>query len=98
LQPVEQFVAAWKQLQEARQAIEALGEMFVGAPECVIAFAMPAPAGALLCAKVSVVQGGRIARAGISFSLAPGEYLGVIGPSGAAKTTLIRARRVRQTS
>lgn len=91
LQPVEQLVAAWKQLQEARQAIETLGEMFIGAPERVIAFTMPAPDGALQCEQVSVAQGGRIALAGVSFALAPGEYLGVIGPSGAGKTTLIRA-------
>ena len=92
LQPVEQIVGAWKQISEARQAIDSLGGLFAVAGETEKSFTMPAPAGAIRCEHVAVALGvpPRAALSGLNFALAPGEFLGVIGPSGAGKSTLLR--------
>jgi ATP-binding cassette subfamily C protein len=53
---------------------------------------LPAPTGALALEQVAVRAPGEgpVLLRGVSFRLTPGEILGVIGPSGAGKTTLAR--------
>ena len=93
LQPIEQVVSAWKQIQEARQAAETLGRIFEDGGAPTESFPLPPPEGDIRAEHVAVLLGSppRPALAGVTFSLAPGEYLGVIGPSGAGKSTLLRA-------
>jgi ABC-type Mn2+/Zn2+ transport system ATPase subunit len=45
----------------------------------------------LRCADVSVGYGSRVVAGGISFSLDDGSYLGIVGPNGCGKTTLLKA-------
>ncbi|ABC21296.1 ABC transporter ATP-binding protein [Rhodospirillum rubrum] len=45
----------------------------------------------LRCARVSVVLGGRPVVSDASFTVEPGECVGLIGPNGAGKTSLMRA-------
>jgi zinc/manganese transport system ATP-binding protein len=41
--------------------------------------------------RVTIRLGGRIVLGDVSFSIEPGEFIGVLGPNGAGKTTLMRA-------
>lgn len=51
---------------------------------------LPAPSGKLNLSKVSLFYDRSAAISSLSFSLSPGDVLGVIGPSGSGKTTLCR--------
>src|SRR6266850_7254584 len=92
LAPVEQLVAGWRALVEARAAWRRLSELFNSHPAAEPATTLPAPLGRL--AAENVVFGVRGVQRplirGASFSLAPGEALGIIGPSASGKSTLAR--------
>ncbi|WP_424814279.1 type I secretion system permease/ATPase [Roseococcus sp. YIM B11640] len=92
LAPVEQVVAGWKPLVQARQALRRL-QAFLALPRLrPEGLALPAPAGALVLERVSWTPPGRAAPfvKAVTLSLPPGESLGIIGPSAAGKTTLLR--------
>jgi PrtD family type I secretion system ABC transporter len=92
LQPIELLITGWRSLVEARGAWQRLSEVAgagVGHGERV---ALPAPSGRLDLERVvfgEVAQRPPIIR-GVSLALAPGETLGLIGPSASGKTTLAR--------
>ncbi|HEY1289994.1 MAG TPA: type I secretion system permease/ATPase [Burkholderiales bacterium] len=91
LQPLEQLVGGWKALLDARGAWRRLNERAsIGRPES--ALKLPAPAGRLELERV--VFGPAPMRPalikGVGFALAPGESLGLVGPSASGKTTLLR--------
>ena len=90
LQPVEQLISGWKTLVEARTAWSRLRQraLQVARSDTVL----PAPDGCLeLEQVVHVATPGRapIIR-GVSFRIAAGESLGIVGPSASGKTTLLR--------
>ena len=92
LAPVEQLIAGWRALVEARGAWRRLSQLFAAPATAEPHTALPAPEGRL--AVENLVFGVRgvqrpIIR-GASFSLAPGESLGIIGPSASGKSTLAR--------
>jgi PrtD family type I secretion system ABC transporter len=92
LAPVEQLVAGWRHLVDARSAWRRLDELFKSRSDEQSVTALPAPAGRLDAERVVFGVKGmeRPIIRGASFSLAAGEALGVIGPSASGKSTLAR--------
>ncbi|HZS85028.1 MAG TPA: type I secretion system permease/ATPase [Stellaceae bacterium] len=90
--PVENAIGTWKSLVAARIAYRRLTELLALAPTTEKGMPLPRPEGELSVERVSFVPPGAEAPTlrGVSFTLAPGEVLGIIGPSAAGKSTLAR--------
>lgn len=93
LAPIEQVVGGWSMVQRAQDGWKRLGELLSRRPPTVARTPLPRPPAQLEVRNLSVVPPGQNAATlrGVSFDLGPGQALGVIGPSGAGKTTLARA-------
>ncbi len=89
LAPIEQGMASWKQTIEARAAYKRLSAL-TQIPQAAETTDLPAPKGKLDVEAATLVLGERTVLQNVSFSLAPGEALGLIGPSAAGKTSLCR--------
>ena len=92
LAPAEQLINAWRSLIAARTAYRRLEELLDAAPPDETATVLPRPEGRLDVANVHYVPPGvrlPIVRQ-MGFHLDAGDVLGVVGPSGAGKTTLVR--------
>jgi ATP-binding cassette subfamily C protein len=92
LQPIEQLVGSWGVVGQVRGALNNLIKLFPNRGMEMSGTQLPAPTGALALEQVAVRAPGEgpVLLRGVSFRLTPGEILGVIGPSGAGKTTLAR--------
>ncbi|WP_395623199.1 type I secretion system permease/ATPase [Sphingomonas daechungensis] len=91
LQPVEAVIGGWPTIIGAHAALRRLADVMSGVPAERIYTRLPEPAGRLEADQVGVRgPDGRPVLFGISFDVSPGEMLGVIGPSGAGKTTLAK--------
>lgn len=92
LAPIEALIGAWKQWNGARLAWQRLHELLQAHPHPVAGLKLPRPAGQLqvesLCAAPPGSQ--RLTLANVSFAVAPGDVLGVVGASGSGKSTLAR--------
>jgi PrtD family type I secretion system ABC transporter len=92
LAPVEQLIGAWRNLVAARTSYHRLQALCRAHPARPAAMRLPAPSGWLSVEGASLrsPSGGQPLLQQVSFALAPGELLGVIGPSAAGKSTLCR--------
>lgn len=93
LQPIEVAVGQWSTLTRARQAQQRLEGLLSEVPEEEPRTALPRPDALLEVRNLSlVVPGeGKTVLRGVSFTLEPGQALGIIGPSGSGKSSLARA-------
>jgi PrtD family type I secretion system ABC transporter len=91
LQPVEQLIAGWKSLVEVRGAWRRLHSQVVNSTSAQ-ALRLPPVRGEVSLERVVLladVQRPPVIK-GVSLTLAPGECLGLVGPSASGKTTLVR--------
>ncbi|WP_432414790.1 type I secretion system permease/ATPase [Chromohalobacter israelensis] len=92
LAPIDQMIGSWKGFVSARSAYHRLNELFEKVPAEQRRMSLPAPEGRLSIESVAAAPPGtRMATIrGINFGTAPGEHVGIIGPSAAGKSTLAR--------
>lgn len=90
--PVQLLISVWKQIGSTRSAYERLTQLLEQNPAREAGMALPKPKGTIAVENVTAVPpGGKVpVIKGLSFSLAAGEVLGIIGPSGSGKSTLAR--------
>lgn len=93
LQPIEQMVQAWPAVGQARQAKASVEALFRDTHDVVgERLILPAPEGYVELSNILLrtPDNSALILRGVSTWIIPGEVLGVIGPSGAGKTTLAR--------
>lgn len=92
LAPVEQMVAHWQGFLSFRQAWTRLDNVLQNLPEHKQGVALPDPIGHIEVRSLTagVPNKPQLLLNNVTFELSPGQGLGVIGPSGAGKTTLAR--------
>ena len=93
LAPIEMAIGQWQAVQRARQGWLNLSELLSAVPPEQPRTELPAPKAKLDVQQLAVVPPGEKTPSlrAVSFTLQPGQALGVIGPSGAGKSTLARA-------
>jgi ATP-binding cassette subfamily C protein len=92
LAPIETAIANWRAFVAARQSITRLSEALMRAAPRRAATALPKPARSLEVEHVTVAAPGGTTPivTGARFAVKAGEAVGIIGPSGAGKTSLVR--------
>ncbi len=93
LAPLDQLIGSWPQLQAARAALGRIRALAATVAVTGDMRSKPRPTGQLTVANLSlrVAQGAMAPQTllhAISFELRPGQAIGVIGPTGAGKSTL----------
>ena len=96
LQPLDQLIASWPQLVEARNAWRRLKPALSSVPEKPgQAVDLPAPVGdvqadGLVYYAPNAAKGGEPLLKRLTFRIPAGDIVGIVGPSGAGKSTLAR--------
>ncbi|MFZ4534780.1 type I secretion system permease/ATPase [Propionivibrio sp.] len=95
LSPLEALITTWKSMVGAWDSYLQIKDALE--PKRLLPYRnrmiMPVPTGRLQLDRLVVAAPGsdRMILKGVSFTLEPGEFLGVVGPSGAGKSTLAKA-------
>jgi ATP-binding cassette subfamily C protein len=92
LAPVEMAVANWKGFLAARSAYDRIRSLLKIMPDDLAKMPLPPPRGAVSVENIVAAPPGskEAVLRGVSFSLKPGELLGLVGPSAAGKSSLAR--------
>lgn len=92
LAPMESLVGNWKQLVSGRAAYRRLDELLHQHPTRISGMPLPRPEGTVHVEAASVaIPGSRtMVLRNLSFALAPGEVVAVVGPSASGKSSLAR--------
>jgi PrtD family type I secretion system ABC transporter len=92
LAPIEQAVGNWQQFLGCRKAMERLSKILDMVPPEVERMKLPVPKGFLEVENLVLLLPGsdKPVLQGVSFAVKPGQGLGIIGPTGAGKSTLAR--------
>jgi ATP-binding cassette, subfamily C, bacterial len=90
LAPIEGAIEGWNQFLLSRNAYDRIATLLKNSPYAFERLNLPQPEGRLDVERLLFVPNGtkRVVLNGLSFSLAPGDSLAIIGNSGAGKTTL----------
>ena len=93
LAPVDLAIAHWKSFMAARQSWERLNRLLDSMPARKTQTVLQAPTSRLSVEAIGVVPPGdqRFIVQDVTFALVAGNGLGVIGPSGSGKSSLVRA-------
>lgn len=92
LRPVEQVIGSWKQTVDARAAHKRLDAILEEAPPRKTNLSLPKPKGRLDLDNVfATPPGGQdMVLRGVTFAVEAGDTVGLVGPTGAGKSTLAR--------
>lgn len=93
LAPIDLAIGNWKNVVQARTAFGRLKETAMALAQDDEPMELPAPKQSLKVENITVAApgSGRILLSDVSFEVKAGQALGIIGPSGGGKTTLVRA-------
>ncbi|WP_051615190.1 type I secretion system permease/ATPase [Phyllobacterium sp. UNC302MFCol5.2] len=91
--PVDLAISNWKGVVAARGAWQRIRETVIALSNADLPMDLPTPCMSLKVEKITVAAPGtgRVLLSDVSFEIKAGDALGIIGPSGGGKTTLIRA-------
>ncbi|EAQ43582.1 MULTISPECIES: type I secretion system permease/ATPase [Roseobacteraceae] len=93
LAPIDSTIANWKNLIAARNALATIKQTMAALPEQPRPLQMPDPKQAFSAEGITVVApgSGRVLLSDVTIQLEAGQALGLIGPSGGGKSSLMRA-------
>ncbi|WP_296264790.1 type I secretion system permease/ATPase [Pseudomonas sp. UBA6562] len=91
--PAEALIGSWKQMGNAKSSYLRLNRLLDEFPQAGTRMPLPPPSGALSLERLVVTPPGQQKPAinGVTFALAKGEVLAIIGPSASGKSSLARA-------
>lgn len=93
LAPIELMISQWVTVENSRKSWANLANLLSAMPVLSERTPLPRPKAMLEAQQISILPPGQkqLALRGVSFTIKPGQALGVIGPSGSGKSTLARA-------